>query len=545
MKNFINNLSTNAKLILSFAIILVLLAAVIVTAYLGIANATQSEVMLRDVNSKQAIQLQALRSSMNFNMWKLHEILLSTDRSEQEAADKEIQERSQELDAIIVLLTPLDEDPGYQSELQELKKDLADYRQKREQIIALIYAGKLDEAIQLSRQYEAEEYYEKIRILAVQMGDEAIAKTDQQLAADQQTAKTSTLVMVVIGAIALLLSVALVVILNQTIANPLTGISKVAEQISGGDLTVTLPEEQRRDEIGVLTRAFRQMVETLRRSTADISQAVGLLGSSASEILAATTQVASGTVESATAINETTTTVEEVRQAAQLSAQKAQNVSDNAQRVTQTAQNGQKAVEETAAAIDHIRQQMETIAQTVVRLSEQSQSIGGIIASVTDLADQSNLLAVNAAIEAAKAGEQGKGFAVVAQEIKSLAEQSKQATAQVRSILSDVQKATSNAVMATEQGSKAVESGVKQATQAGEAIRVLDDTSGEALQSATQIVASSHQQVVGMDQIGVAMENINQAGAQNAASMRQMETAAQDLHQLGQKLKDLVDQFKV
>jgi PAS domain S-box-containing protein len=276
----------------------------------------------------------------------------------------------------------------------------------------------------------------------------------------------------------------------------------------------------------------------------DVKETANVLAASSSEILVATTQVASGTAEAATAINETTTTVEEVRQAARLSSDKAMNVSDSARRVAQVAQSGQQAVEGTAASMLHIRDQMESIAQTIVRLSEQSQSIGGIIASVTDLADQSNLLAVNAAIEAARAGEQGKGFAVVAQEIKSLAEQSKQATIQVRGILSDVQKATGAAVMATEQGSKAVEAGVKQSAQAGEAIRVLAESTGEAAQVATQIVSSSQQQVVGMDQIGVAMENINQAGAQTAASMQQAETAAQNLHELGQRLKELVEQSK-
>ena len=284
--------------------------------------------------------------------------------------------------------------------------------------------------------------------------------------------------------------------------------------------------------------------QRLQGVTREIEAAVNLLGSSASEILAATTQVASGTAETAASISETTTTVEEVRQAAQLSSQKAKNVSDSAQQVAQVTHTGQKAVEETAAVMRNIRDQMESIAQTIVRLSEQGQSIGGIIASVTDIADQSNLLAVNAAIEAARAGEQGKGFAVVAQEIKSLAEQSKHATAEVRGILNDVQKATSAAVMATEQGSKAVEAGVKQSSQAGEAIRVLAESTGEAVQAAVQIVASSQQQVVGMDQIGTAMESINQAGAENAASMRQAEASAQNLHELGQKLKELVERFK-
>jgi methyl-accepting chemotaxis protein len=181
----------------------------------------------------------------------------------------------------------------------------------------------------------------------------------------------------------------------------------------------------------------------------------------------------------------------------------------------------------------------------VVRLSEQGQAIGEIIATVNDLAEQSNLLSVNAAIEAAKAGEQGKGFAVVAQEVKSLAEQSKQATAQVRTILGDIQKATTAAVLATEQGSKAVEAGVAQSAEAGESIRQLADSVIDAAQAATQISASSQQQLVGTDQVALAMENIRQASAQNVAGTRQTEIAARNLHELGLRLKQLVVQYKL
>jgi methyl-accepting chemotaxis protein len=352
--------------------------------------------------------------------------------------------------------------------------------------------------------------------------------------------------MFILGAVAIAFSVVIVIFMTLGITRPLNLSVHAANRIASGDLTIDLSAaEKRGDELGLLLQAFSKMVGNLRRSTADISEAVNLLGSSASEILAATTQVASGAAETATAISETTTTVEEVRQAAQLSSQKASRVSENAQQVAQVTQTGQKAVDETINGMHHIQNQMESIANTIVRLSEQSQQIGEIIASVNDVADQSNLLAVNAAIEAAKAGEQGKGFAVVAQEIKSLALQSKQATIQVRNILSDVQKATSAAVMATEQGSKAVENGVRQSTQAGESIRLLSQNVNESVQAATQIVASSQQQAVGMDQIGLAMNNVNQASAQNAASMLQAERAAKDMHELGQKLKQMVEQYKV
>src|SRR3989339_624365 len=302
----------------------------------------------------------------------------------------------------------------------------------------------------------------------------------------QENARTF---MYLIGAVAIVLALAIAIFLTLGIIRPLRASVNAANMIASKNLTVELSADKKRgDELGDLLRSLSSMGETLREQIQGIQEAVNTLISSSSEILAATTQVASGTAENAFAIGETTTTVEEVRQAAQLSSDKAKNVSDSAQRVSQVFQSGKKAVEEAAAGMLAVRGQMEAITRTIVSLSEQGQSIGGIIASVSDIADQSNLLAVNAAIEAARAGEQGKGFAVVAQEIKNLAEQSKHATAQVRTILNDVQKATSAAVMATEQGSKAVDAGVKQSVQAGEAIQGLAESSGEAVQAAIQIV---------------------------------------------------------
>jgi methyl-accepting chemotaxis protein len=542
MRRF-NNLSTRTKLFVAFGTVWLLLAIVIAVAYMSINNVSRSEKHLHDIEFTKAIDLRELRSHSNYNRGQILDMMLTPNKSDQQAIEKTIADRANAIDVLINALIALDPDPQFQRDIQGLKSAIDKHRQLRQQEITLIYAGTVDEARQLGLGDGAVQF-EQIRALSTAMGDKAESDAAQQVLKDQQDAQSSIRLFVIIGVVAFLVSLGMIVFLNQIVARPLAAITKVAQQIAAGDLSVTVPTEQRTDEIGALAQAFRQMVTTLRRFTADISEAVNLLGSTASEILASTTQVASGTAQAAAAINETTTTVEEVRQAAQLSSQKARYVSDSAQRVAHVSQTGQKAVEETVVGINLIRDQMESIAHTIVRLSEQSQSIGGIIASVTDIADQSNLLAVNAAIEAARAGEGGRGFAVVAQEIKSLAEQSKQATAQVRGILNDVQKATNAAVMATEQGSKAVEEGVKQSAQAGEAIQALAETTGEAVQAATQIVASSQQQVVGMDQIGTAMENINQAGAETAASMRQSEMAAQNLHGLGQKLKELVEQFK-
>ncbi len=372
--------------------------------------------------------------------------------------------------------------------------------------------------------------------------------------------------------------------LTRHISRPLKEVAGIAERIASGDLSMTLAASQRTDEVGMLMRmfacmlqslqemadiakqiaagdlmvqvkpqsdkdtlgnAFADMVNNLRKLTLEIRDGTNILASSSTEILATTTQVAAGSAETATAVSETTATVEEVRQTVQLANQKAKLVSDSTQRTAQISQSGRLAVEELIAGMESIRGQTALAAESIVRLSEQSQAIGEIILTVNDLAEQSNLLAVNAAIEAAKAGDQGKGFAVVAQEIKSLADQSKQATAQVRSLLGDIQKATGAAVMATDLCGKAVGAGAQQSDAAGEAIRILAENIAEAAQAALQIAASSQQQLVGMDQVALAMENIKQASTQNMAGTGQAEAAAQNLHELGGKLKQLVELYKI
>ena len=315
-----------------------------------------------------------------------------------------------------------------------------------------------------------------------------------------------------------------------------------AKQIATGDLTVRVTLQSEQDVLGA---ALSIMVENLRDMNRQVGEGVSVLTSSSSAILSGTTQVAAGATEAATVMRETTTTLDEVKQTAQVSSQKAKYVSEAAQKAAQVSQTGRTSVEESIEGMLQIREQMELIADSIMRLSEQSQAIGEIIASVNDLSEQSNLLAVNASIEAAKAGEHGKGFAVVAQEVKSLAEQSKQATAQVRNILGDIQKATGSAGLATEQGAKAVEIGVRQSKDAGEAIRQLTESIGESAQAASQIAVSAQQQLAGMDQLAQAMENIKISTTQNMESTRQAEVAAHNLHELGQKLKELVGRYKV
>lgn len=333
--------------------------------------------------------------------------------------------------------------------------------------------------------------------------------------------------------------------MHATIADPIREIAEAVSGIAAGDLTVGVAFSSRKDELGVLATKISEMTENLRAQIRGMTDGANMLGMAASKIVASTAQLVSSTSESATAVSETATTVEEVRQTAELANQKAKMVSDSSQKAAQSSQSGRKSIDDVSAGMERIRQQMDAIAASMVRLSGQSQDIGQIMASVEDLASQSNLLAVNAAIEAAKAGEHGKGFGVVAQEVKSLAEQSRQATNQVRTILGDIQKATASAVMATEQGGKAVAAGTLQTEIAGAAIQELATSINEAAQAATQIAASSQQQLVGVGQVAGAIESIKQASVQNVASARELEAEAGNLNELGQRLKQMSERYKV
>lgn len=418
---------------------------------------------------------------------------------------------------------------------------------------------------------------------AIQQEESSLLGTrSAQADANAQKAQ-STLIWAMVLAAALAGAVGLW--LTRNIAGPLGGLTTIAQRITVGELgTATVTATDRPDEVGVLLRAFDAMTRSLRavaatadqiaagdlrakvpvqgsndqlgsaflRMSGNLRQQIGgmvegatVLGSSATEIVASSSQLASSASQTAAAVTETTTTVEEVRQTAHVASQKARAVSDTAQKAVQISNTGRKSIEDVTTGMARIRAQMEAIAESMMRLGEQSQTIGQIIATVEDLAAQSNLLAVNAAIEAAKAGEHGKGFGVVAQEVKSLAEQSRQATDRVRTILGDIQKATTAAVMATEQGSKAVEGGSRQTELAGESIQSLAGSVAEAAQAATQIAASSQQQLIGMDQVAAAMESIKQASTQNVASAKQLETAARGLNDVGQQLRQLVANYAV
>lgn len=539
---FLSNHSTRAKLVAGFGLMIALLAGVSALTFRATGQLEASQRALFEEDLEVAFDAMSMRNELNRDRLAMLSLVVG-EGADEAALLERIADARNNLAAIAAKLERNGAEGGAAS-YRELRAGLREYIAARDREAApLMVAGKRAEAARVILG-PLQERFGALRDIAERISTGEFAQATERMQATAALVERTRALLFAANLAALLFAAALVYWLDRVIAAPLKEATQVAGRIAAGDLTVAVPAPRGRDEVGQLLAALGQMVGSWRQLMAETNSGIATLGAAATEILASTMQGAAGASQTAAAVSETTATVEEVKQTAVLASDKSRRVSDAARHAAGTAARGRQAVEDGSRGMQSVQEQMESIAATIVRLSERSQAIADITATVGSLADQSNLLAVNAAIEAAKAGEHGKGFGVVAQEVRALAEQSRQATRQVREILGDIQKSIGAAVMITEQGSKTVAQGVTQSAEAGDAIRLLAESIADAAEAAAQIAASSQQQLAGMDQVALAMANIHQVSAENAASSRQSEQAAQNLNELGLKLRQLSERFK-
>ncbi len=268
-----------------------------------------------------------------------------------------------------------------------------------------------------------------------------------------------------------------------------------------------------------------------------IGSAVGHVRSSSTELQAAANQQASGAKEQAAAMTEISTTISELLATSRQIAESAQRVAHNAEQTASAARSGHGTVDSTHESIAGIRRQVDQIVSHMLELGKKSQEIGAVLDIVSELAEQTNILAINATIEAAGAGEAGKRFAVVAEEIRKLADRVGGSTKEVRTLIDDVRSAVNTTVMATETGSKAVDAGSRQFGDVASAFKQIATLVSTTTEAAREIELSTKQQSTAVEQVNLAIANVTQASMETETSAGQ---TLQTVSQMATLSKDLL-----
>jgi methyl-accepting chemotaxis protein len=338
---------------------------------------------------------------------------------------------------------------------------------------------------------------------------------------------------------------------NTMIIRPIVRIKETVERFAHGDLTdrcgvkITFFGREIKDEVSALGDSVDEMANSMSDVLGRISDSSNLLASSSEQLSASAIEIENGTnsqsaqtAQVATAMEEMSATVIEV-------AKNSQQVSESARVAQETAAEGGNIVRDTISAMQEVSDSTTSTAETIGKLGESSEEIGTIISVINDIADQTNLLALNAAIEAARAGEQGRGFAVVADEVRKLAERTTTATKEIGGMISSIQTETSTAVAAMGEGIKKVDNGVRLANETGEALAKIVDGVQSVTDMVNQIATATEEQSATADEISRSMDSISDVAKTNVNAIGEVSSATGETSRLASELKELVGNFKI
>jgi methyl-accepting chemotaxis protein len=356
--------------------------------------------------------------------------------------------------------------------------------------------------------------------------------------------KSSRIIM--LGVIVLVIAAALLggLLIANSISNPLQMVFGTLKEVAGGNLTARSSIKSR-DEMGMLANEVNVTAEKLNQIISMVASNSEHVASAATELHATAAGMATGAEEMAAQAGTVATASEEMSATSGDIAQNCHGAASEALQASKAAQTGAEVVENTVQVMSRIASRVMNTAKTVESLGARSDQIGAIVSTIEDIADQTNLLALNAAIEAARAGEQGRGFAVVADEVRALAERTTKATKEISDMIKAIQSETKGAVMAMEEGVREVESGTDEAAKSGTALQAILEQINTVNMQVSQIATAAEEQTATTAEISSNIQQINDVVQHTANGANESVIAANQLSTLAEDLQRLVGQFRL
>ena len=446
-----------------------------------------------------------------------------------DAGQGKIEQADQALAEVETLKTTV-KDPGYQTVLNEVAGHIASFSDKLGEYTGLLAQEKV--------------VYTQLHDRAEQV----VNRVNQAYAAEDQSMQTqlqhSTLLIIGSSALALLVGLIAAWVITRLIVAPLRAVIAVAQQIASGDLSGRM-EISRRDEIGQLMQAMQQMGNSLSQMVSGLQAGIEQLASSAHSLSSVTEQTTAEvsnqkdeTEQVATAMNQMTATVHDVARNAEQAAQAAQTADAKVD-------SGQQVVRMSLQRIELLATSSNSASASIESLSAQIQNIGTVLSVIQSVAEQTNLLALNAAIEAARAGEQGRGFAVVADEVRALAKRTQQSTEEIERLVSTLRSAAQSSVQQIQQSGELVKLAVSDALETEGALGSIATAVSLIQQMNQQIAAAAEEQSSVAEEINRSVTSIRASADHSALSMQGNAASSIQLAQLGAQLKGMVGHFRL